>query len=158
MKKWKKIALIVLIVGILAAVGLVYWAKLPPPTASDSKPVVVYPAAELVKKISENRSSFDSAYMKKNIGVDGKIKSIDKSKFNLILEGNESAEIICTFDSSLFVKTLVNMEAGKEIRIKGIYSGNQGFEKSEQSGEIDLLDEVLQNNKTINLRTCAINQ
>lgn len=156
MKKWKKIILALVVIGVIAAGVILYIAFKKPLTAEDTKPVKEMLATAWILEFEKNTKESDSVYNAKNIGVNGKIKQVNEADYALIIEAGTSADITCTFDSSTFAKSKDQFKEGMETSIKGIYCGNEGFESAETSGEVDLLAEMT--GKSIKLKTCAINK
>ena len=91
MKKWKKIILVVFVLGLITAGVVLYIAFKKPPTAADSKPVKEFRSEQLIAEIQKDKKKADSVFMFKNIGVSGKIR--DLSGTSLILDAGEGASI-----------------------------------------------------------------
>ncbi len=155
MKKWKKIILVVFVLGLITAGVVLYIAFKKPPTAADTKPVKEMVASAWISEFEKDAKLSDSVYNAKNIGVSGKIKQINDADYALIIEAGSSSEIICTFDSLAFATSKSNFKEGAEANIKGIYCGNEGFDAA-PAEEDDLLADV--SGKSIKLKTCAINK
>ncbi|MFM7709360.1 MAG: hypothetical protein ACKO5C_00450 [Ferruginibacter sp.] len=155
MKRWIKFVLIgIAVTGLILSIGYFY-AFRKPATAEDSEPVKVYAATELIALFQQNTDSLHNACMMKNIGVNGTLKSINKPLFSLTIDGDNEAEIICTFDSIPFTKLPDTLKPGNTISVKGIYYGHEGFNAAPADPN-DLLAAI--QTKTIRLRTCAINK
>lgn len=156
MKNWKKIILVVFVLGLITAGVVLYMAFKKPLTAADTKPVKEMAATAWISEFENNAKLSDSVYNAQNIGVSGKIKQVNETDYALIIEAGSSSEIICTFDSLAFATSKANFKEGIETNVKGIYCGNEGFDNAASSGEDDLLAEM-SSEKTIKLKTCAIN-
>lgn len=151
MKKFKKILLILLILGIMGGGIGFYLAMKVAPTAADSKPEKSFTSEQIIAEFEKNPTLADSLYRDKNIAVQGKVKKMDIG--SLIIEAGISAEISCTFDSAQWAKNNTSFTEGKMVNIKGIYFAHDGFSKS--SDEDDMLSDM---GKIIKLKTCAINE
>ncbi|MBU3714095.1 MAG: hypothetical protein FGM46_04020 [Ferruginibacter sp.] len=156
---WLSIILTIVVGG---GFGYYYAFKRKPATAQDSKPDITVKAEELLKDFENNYKDADKKYLgadKKgeNIGVNGKIKELTPENSSLIIDGGNSFEIICTFDENYFKTNSNKFEIGKEISIKGIYTGCEGFEEKKPDEEMSLIEEANPNEKSIKLKTCAIN-
>ena len=156
MKNWKKIFLVVFVLGIITAGVVLYIAFKKPATAADTKPVKEMAASAWISEFEKNVKLSDSVYNAQNIGVSGKIKQVNDADYALIIEAGSSSEIICTFDSLAFTTSKANFKEGAETNVKGIYCGNEGFDNAVSSGEEDLLADMT--GKSIKLKTCAVNK
>jgi hypothetical protein len=150
MKKWKKVTLIFLAIGLIAGAIVFYVATKKPKTAADSKPIKEMLATDLINELSNNQHATDSAYMFKNIAVKGKVKEINGT--NIIIEAGESAFVNCSFDSTAFEVIKNTIKSGAEVNIKGIYYGCSGFDPKSDD-DLDLMP--IQ--KEAKLKTCGIN-
>lgn len=153
MKKWKKVLLILFVAGLITGGYVFYIATKKPPTALDSKPVKEMVGSVLIKELDSAFKQVDSFYINKNIGVSGKINEIDSTSMHVFIDAGESSLINCSFDSTEFAKIISELKVGNEIKIKGIYSGCDGCEKSISEDGMDLLS----NEKIVQLKTCSIN-
>ncbi len=150
MKKWKKVLLILFVIGLVAGAIVFYVATKKPATAADSKPIKEMLASDLINELSTNKQLTDSAYMFKNIAVKGKVKEINGT--NIIIEAGESAFVNCSFDSTAFEEIKSTIKSGAEVNVKGIYYGCSGFDPKSDD-DLDLIPVE----KDANLRTCGIN-
>jgi len=153
MKKWKKILLVLFVIGLIAGGYVFYKVTKKPATAKDSKPVKEMVASNLFKELDSSYKQVDSIYTKKNIGISGKIKGIENS--SIFIDAGESQLINCSFDSTEFAKIKSSLKVGSEIKIKGIYSGCDGCVKSASDDDMSLLHEAT--GKTVSLITCSLN-
>lgn len=154
MKNWKKILLSLLFIGISTAAIILYCAMKKPATAVDSEPVASFSSSGLLTKLDSGYKIISARYMDKNISVTGTIKEVNLLQSSLVLEAGSEGIITCTFDSTLFSSYGNQFAVGKSAKIKGIYFGCDGFEKSEESDLMDLLPQQ----KTAMLKTCAIHE
>lgn len=155
MKPWQTFTIIGIALAGLAATLLYFYATKKTATAADSQPIVSYTAASLMTAFEKHTDSLNTAYMLKNVGVEGTIKSVDKKGLSIILDGTNEAEIICTFDSIPFSELPQTIQPGSNLSLKGIYYGNDGFDAAPADPN-DLLASI--QTKTIKLRTCAIHK
>jgi len=136
---------------VLIALAVYLFAKRPPQTAADSKPVKEMSAYELIEALNKDYKATDSLYNEKNIAVEGKIIEIKETTVFLDA-GEELSTINCSFDSTTFVTNKNLFTVGSMISIKGIYSGSDGFNKQSESD--DLLADIT--GKNVILKTCAL--
>jgi hypothetical protein len=155
MKPWQKLTIIGIAIAGLAGTLLFYYATKKTATAADSQPIVSYTAPSFISAFEKNTDSLHTAYMLKNVGVEGTIKSIDNKGLSIILDGTNEAEIICTFDSIPFSDIPSTIQPGNSLSLKGIYYGHNGFDAAPADPN-DLLAAI--QTKSIKLRTCAINK
>jgi len=151
MKKWKKILLTILVIGLIAGVCIFFYATKKPATAADSKPVKEMTAFELFNSLDSNFHLTDSAYMDQNIAIKGIIKEIDSANKHIFIEGGEAKLINCSFDSTEFTKLNTAMKVGNNINIKGIYSGCEGYNNADDGMDLIPSDKIAQ------LKTCSPN-
>ena len=153
MKKWKKILLILFVVGLITGGYVFYIATKKPETAADSKPVKEMVAADLFKELDSAYKKVDSSYINKNIGVTGSVKEIDIVSMHVFIDAGDAASINCSFDSTEFAKIKSSLKVGNAIKIKGIYSGCDGCDKSASDDGLDMLSV----DKIVQLKTCSLN-
>jgi hypothetical protein len=136
----------------LITIAIYWFAKRPPQTAADSKPVKEMSAMELVEALNKDYKGTDSLYNEKNIAVEGKIIEIKET--TVFLDAGELSTINCSFDSTTFETNKYAFKIGELVNIKGIYSGSEGFGVVADSD--DMLADIT--GKNIILKTCAINK
>ena len=153
MKRWKRNLLILFIIGLVTAGIILYIATKKPAKGIDGKPVKVFNASELIMSLDSNSTSTSKKYMFKNIGIIGKIKEVDISRSNIIIDAGSSATVNCSFDSLAFVNSKSFLKIGEVINVKGIYDGCDGFDKKNTDDDLDLIP----TEKTAMLRTCGLN-
>jgi hypothetical protein len=154
MKKWKKILLSLFFVGIASAGIILYLATKKPATAEDSKPIAEFSAVNFISKLDSSHQIISARYMDKNISIEGNIKEVNAAQYSLVFDGGADAIITCTFDSAIFSKNSNQFIVGKSTKVKGIYFGCDGFEKTESDDLMDLLPQQ----KTAMLKTCAVHE
>ena len=135
---------------VLIALAVYPFAKRPPQTAADSKPVKEMSALELMETLNKDYKSTDSLFNEKNIAVEGKI--IEVKETTVFLDAGERSTINCSFDSTTFEAHKKLFTIGNTVNIKGIYSGSDGFDAPSDSD--DLLADVT--GKNVILKTCAL--
>lgn len=118
-----------------------------PATAAESKPIASFSSIDFITALEKDTTS-SKKYMDKNVAISGNVKEVSDQK--VILEAGESASVVCTFDSTDFVKLKGNFTNGKTIKLKGIF---YGFDKTEDDGM-----GLIPAEKTAYLKTCFINQ
>jgi hypothetical protein len=153
MKKWKKVLLILFVLGLITGGYVFYIATKKPPTAADSKPIKEMVAVGLFKELDSAYKQVDSCYKDKNIGVSGTIKEIDSASMHIFIDAGEACSINCSFNSTEFSKIKASLKVGNAIKIKGIYSGCDGCDKSASDDGMDMLS----SDKIAQLKTCSLN-
>ena len=154
MKKWKKIMLSIVFVGIASAGIILYFATKKPATAEDSEPTAAFSAVDFISNLDSGYQTVSARYMDKNISIEGNIKEVNLAQSSIVMDAGNEAIITCTFDSTLFSSYKNRFAEGKSAKIKGIYFGCDGFEKSDADDMMDLLHQQ----KIAMLKTCAIHE
>ena len=151
MKKWKKILLILFVIGLATAIVVFYIVTKKPPTAADSEPVKEMTATELFNALDSNFRFSDSIFNNQNIAVKGIIKEIDSTNKHIFIEGGEAKLINCSFDSLEFVNIKKSIKLGGSVNIKGIYAGCDGYDNADDGMDLIPSDKIAQ------LKTCSQN-
>ena len=125
MKRWKKIAGILLLV-ILAAggYGLYLYTKKPPDTRK-MKARADITAAKLVEEFKTDEAKAGAKYIDKVIIVSGVVSSIEKQhdQATVSLKSDDMlSNVVCSFYSDELT-SLDGVSEGKEIRVKGNCTG-----------------------------------
>jgi hypothetical protein len=152
MKKWKKILLSLFVIGLVTAIVVFYVITKKPLTAADSNPVKELTASELFNALDSNFHTTDSIFNNQNIAVKGVIKEIDSTNKHIFIEAGEAKLINCSFDSTEFANLKSNIKIGSIINIKGIYSGSEGYNNTDDGMDLIPSDKIAQ------LKTCSVNQ
>ena len=124
-KKWIRISLIVVSVGIIVGVLALLWVfRKSPDSVGSGKPDVEVDAATLISAFENDETTANQLYLNKILSIKGTIISVkDNGKeVTITLSADDAVSgIICTF-----AKSNVNMKKlkpGTEITVKGICNG-----------------------------------
>lgn len=120
----KRILLILVLIVVLAAawyVYKIYTGKVP--SLTEVKTDASVSAVDLIAAFEKDSASANKQYLGKILEVNGNIKSVDTSSATVVLGSDGSpSSVRCSMDSA-FVKTIVSLNPGKSIIIKGACTG-----------------------------------
>lgn len=120
----KKKILIIITVGILAALGTAYymWNK-PKRTAADEKPVASLTADDLFQAYSENETASNAAYLNKVLEVSGNVVNTETDPTGAIVAYLETSDLLGTVSCTFIPGNDPGVNTGDQIKIKGICTG-----------------------------------
>lgn len=128
MKKFLKIALILFIIGMVAAIGTwIYVFHKPARNIAKEKPAYVMEAQQLFSDFQKDESASYTKYGNKVIELSGKVVNVTiGSNTASVTLLDEMEGINCSFDSLTVAKTgdeLSKIAVGNEIKLKGQCDG-----------------------------------
>lgn len=120
----KKKILILISVGILAALGTAYymWNK-PKRTAADEKPAASLSADDLFQAYSENEAAANASYLNKVIEVSGNVVSTETDPAGASVVYLETSDLLGTVSCTFIPGSNPEINTGDQIKIKGICTG-----------------------------------
>jgi tRNA_anti-like len=133
LKKWHKIVLVLLMLGLITGYFVWRWANKPNPNLKNTKPDFTLSSAALVKEFSENDSLAQRKYLGKVIEVSGMVKKIVPSDSATVINLGDTTSLSvvqCQVDSRNN-EGAATVKEGDLVVIKGKLAG---FNK-QQSGD-----------------------
>ena len=125
MSKKLKIALIILVVGVLSAVVVWKLVHIKADVSVGSKKAdLIIKASALLQKYESNEDSANILYLNKIIAVSGTIDNINHNDqgVSIYLKNKEDVSgVMCSFDNSAIDTAIV--KRGQQIKVKGICTG-----------------------------------
>jgi hypothetical protein len=125
MSKKLKIALIILVVGVLSAVVVWKLVHIKADVSVGSKKAdLIIKASALLQKDESNEDSANILYLNKIIAVSGTIDNINHNDqgVSIYLKNKEDVSgVMCSFDNSAIDTAIV--KRGQQIKVKGICTG-----------------------------------
>lgn len=129
MKKWIKIFIILVVIGIIGTVaGYVFIYNKPHPKYENLKADYKLQASDLYNEFKSDAKSSSGKYNGKMLEIEGNLTEIEESDSTLIayfvleegMFGNQGVRISLMPD---FVKNLTQESKGKALKIKGLCTG-----------------------------------
>jgi hypothetical protein len=124
MNKYVKIALILLAVGIIAGLGVFYWAfNKPHRDVAAEKAEFTIEAKAFFAEFQQDENAANSKYNDKVVEVSGSLFGVnpDEKGFSLILE-NEMEGVTCVLDSAYSAENsqkILGLSVGAPVKLKG---------------------------------------
>lgn len=157
MKTFKKIIIVVVVLGLLGVGGVFVYLKFFDSTKSgNSSAEYTLQATDLIHQLDSNKVEVSKKYTDHVLAVAGTIKEIDEKQYNVILSAGDNAIITCTVDSADFVKNKSLLKKEGSITMQGVFRACDGFDKKEQPAEDDDLLSGIDSDKKVVIVKCFI--
>ncbi len=128
MKKWIKISLLFIVIGITGGAGVVYYMfNMPHRDVENEKPALITTAAALYSAFSQDETTAFKRYNNKVVQVSGKIVELTGDIYHMnITLNNEMEPISVVVDSLSIVKNMPlarSLKLGDQVTVKGQLDG-----------------------------------
>ena len=121
MKTWKKVLLVLVVLGAISGGGVYYYVKVvcTRPIDMASKSAVSVTADEFLNSCKTNKAHWDSTYLEKAVQVSGTIKEVTTDTTMAIVGTDSTAIINC-----LLQNPSKGLKAGDKTTVKGMCFGS----------------------------------
>ncbi|CAN5244739.1 hypothetical protein BH09BAC1_BH09BAC1_24160 [soil metagenome] len=131
MKGGTKIFLILLVIGGLVGAGVAYYMyNKPHENVVDSTPVHTYTATDLTAELARDTATLKQKIAGQIIQVTGTVRLVSSDHAGGAVIQMEAGnyglnDVSLQMDAAFMDSTVLNIPAGQEISVKGIYNGHQ---------------------------------
>ena len=121
MKTWKKVLIVLVVIGAIAGCSLLYYIKVVcnRPIDMASKSAVSVTADEFLNTCKTNKAHWDSSYLEKAVQVSGIIKEVSTDT-TISLVGSDSTAVI----NCLLQNPSKGLKVGDKTSVKGMCFGS----------------------------------